>query len=106
MKLETLAKIAVVGWGDQAFVGLIGSPQRCRQYINENKDLLYWASKKQLRIFRRMAKETKITHITTKEVIKQLEQYRPEVMDVIRNHPQGMAWLDKQVTELKQKLTS
>lgn len=111
MKLETLAKIAVAGFGDRALIGVLlgylkgGSCKRCREYINENKDLLHWASDKEWKMFRRMVKEAKFD-ITTKEVITELQRNRPDLVDVIKNHPQGMAWLEKQVTELKHKLTS
>lgn len=112
VKIEDVGKIAAAGWGDRVLIGVIAgllkniSPERCYEYIRDDKALLHWATESQWRRFRRMASAANVRDITTSQVIEFLKDERPELLGVIINHPKGRGWLDNQVAELKKKLTS
>lgn len=111
MKLESIGKIIVGGWGDQAFLGILISlldgvtPHRCYQYIQENTLLLHWAEDKDWSRYKSWAKQANIGDITRERIIAELEKHRPDILRVIAlNQPESLTWLDNQIAEMKRKL--
>lgn len=110
VKLETIGKIVAMGFGDRVLAGiLIGfldgvTPARAYEYIRDDLNLGYWVSDADWQRFQRMAKSANVGDITTEYIIKELKKHRLDILGVIINHPNGRSWLDKQVSELKNKL--
>ncbi len=112
VKLESIGKVILGGFGDRIVVGfLLGifekiTPDQIYAYIKEDKFLFHWATENQWDAFRKRAKQVNFDAITIERVIAELEKRRLDLLGVILNHPNGMLWLQRQVDEVKQKLTA
>lgn len=108
--LEKLGRTLALGFGDRVLVGiLLGlldnvSPMRLYEYLRDDLKLGYWISEKDWRKYKRLAKQANIGNITREDVINELREYRPDLLGVLLNHPQGLTWLDSQIAEMKRKL--
>lgn len=111
-KIEALGKIAASGWGDKVLVGALRywfdrfTPEKLYLYIRDDKAIYGWISEKQWQGFRRMASGAKVLEIDNEQLIEELRKYRPDLLGVIINHPNGQQWFDNQIAEVRKKLTS
>jgi hypothetical protein len=103
--LKLLGGIAVGGWGPEVAMGVIEgflkklSYARCYEYILHNKDLTL--PEEQIQRYRGMIKKIPLQNITTEDVLNTLKEKRPDLSDLIINHPQGMVWLERQVENIR-----
>lgn len=110
-QLERVGKVAAAGWGDQVVIGILvgylkkAKAERLTEYINENKRLLDTFSKRELKMFRRMAKTMNIDAITSEEILNTLREEAPALSTIFDFHPKGRAWLDSQIPDIKKTLS-
>lgn len=109
--VESIGRLIAGGWGDKVFIGFLirllddVTAERCYQYIQDNMQLLHWASDKDWTRYQRIAKSANIGDVTKEEVISELRKYRPDIVRVIiMNQPESLDWLDNQIAEMKEKL--
>ena len=111
MKLESIGKVVLGGFGDRIVVGaLLGildkiTPEEIYAYIEQDKFLFHWATERQWAAFRKTAKRVNLDEITRERVIAELEKRRLDLLGTIINRPNGLKWLDAQITELKKRLS-
>lgn len=111
VKLESIGKVILGGWGDRIVVGfLLGifdkiTPGQIYDYIEKDKFLFHWATEGQWTAFRKRVKQVNLDEITRERVIAELEKRRLDLLGTIINHPNGLKWLDAQITELKKRLS-
>ena len=108
---KTLGKIITAGWGDRVIIGfLMGilddvTPDICYDYIKNDLSLLHWATEEDWQKYRRLAHRANLNfEITRERIIAELRKYHPEHLSIILNTEGGLDWLQKQITEMKQKL--
>ena len=110
MKLEAIGKILAGGFGEGiaagVFIGFLDgvTPERVYEYIRDNLELGYWVSEKDWQKAKRLVKQANIGDITREKIVSELRKHRADILGVILNDPKGMDWLDKQVSQMKQKL--
>jgi hypothetical protein len=103
--LKFIGQIAVGGWGDGVVLGIIDgylkkiSYVSCYEHIRDNKDLIIPDG--QIKRYQGMIKKIPLKEITTEQVLGTLQEKRPDLSDLIVNHPQGMLWLNRQVENVK-----
>jgi len=107
---KRLEEIVVGGWGQDVLYGiLIGfledrTPEQAYQYIQQDKLVILtppggWEK------YRRLAKLINAEEVLNREtVIQELRKERPDLVSVIINHPNGLAWLDKQIKYVRDNL--
>ena len=102
-KIESIGKIAVGGFGEQAIQGMLMSmlndltPEKTYQYIIEDSQLLKRITGQQWQHFGNMARKAKMTPITMDTVEKFLTDKRIDLLSVVINTPNGKDWLTRQV---------
>jgi len=110
MNLEAIGKILAGGFGNRVAVGIFMglwdkvTPQRLYQYLKDDLKPGYWIAEKDWQRYRRLAKQANIGDITSDDIVEELRKHHPDLLGVILNHPEGMKWLDNQITEIKKKL--
>ena len=110
MKLESIGKILVAGFGDRVLIGVLMGfldsimPSRLYEYIRDELKLGYWVPESDWDKYKKLAKQANIADLDTEMVISELRKWRPDLLSVIINHPQGLSWLDTQVIEMKKRL--
>ena len=110
MTLEKVGKVFASGFGDRVLIGaVIGAlkkttPLRCYEYIRDKRPLLSEVSDREWRGFKRLAKQVDLDGLTRERIIAELEKYRLDLLSVIINHPEGLNWLEAQITDLKKKV--
>lgn len=111
MKLESIGKILASGFGDKMLIGvLIGffddvTPFHCYEYIRDNTQLSHNISDSDWQKYQRATKGINLNGITSEDIIRELEKRRLDILGVILNHPDGRGWLNRQVIELKKRLS-
>ncbi len=110
MRIETVGKVFLSGFGDRALVGfLMGlldsvSPARCYEYIRNDMQVLHWAKEADLAKYRKWANRARNQDISRERINAALKKYHPELWQVIHDAPGGPAWFDNQIREMKEKL--
>lgn len=111
MKLESIGRVVLGGWGDKVVIGfLLGildkiTPEQIISYIQNDKFLFHWAAEKQWAAFRSRTKQVNFDEITRVRVLDELRKRRLDLVGAIINHPKGPKWLDNQIAEVKKKLS-
>lgn len=110
---EALAKfggILAAGFGDGIVVGfLMGllddtTPDDCYDFISQDKPLFPEVSDEDWQKYGKLAKKVNLDHVDTARIIDEFRKYRPDLLSVICNTPNGYNWLDEQVLVLKARL--
>ncbi len=110
---ETLGRFGGIiagGFGDRAVIGLtIGmlddkTPEEFYFFIKEGKDLVACVSSEDWDFYGELAQQTNIGDITADRILEEFRKHRPEFAHIIVNQPGAMAWLDKQVALIKERL--
>jgi hypothetical protein len=107
--IEALGKIIAFGFGPDVLKGFIPAYlakidlDSCLDYINNDKDLLASVSEEDWVILKKVANAAKL-EISTKSVMNELEKTRPDLWAIIYNTPGGLDWIDRQLTNCRQKL--
>ncbi len=108
-QLARLGGVLAFGYGDRILKGFIPqylggiSLDGCYEYITTDRDLLASVEERHWTVLKKVAKAARIK-LTTEEVVAELRKSRPDVLAIILNTPNGREWLDKQVTNCRQKL--
>lgn len=99
--------ILLSGWGEEIALGALSSlfddisVADAYTYIKEDKSII----PSDMSEFKRMASRVNVDKILNiHKVLDILSKYNPEVASVILNHPNGMAWLRKQIQLARNKL--
>lgn len=110
MNIETIGKIAASGFGDRVFIGFllsylgIETDYQCYESIRNNRQPLDKVTETEWEMWRKLAKKVKPEDITTKKLFTEMQNRRPELLQVVINHPNGRKWLDSQMVIVRQKL--
>ena len=113
MNFETIPSILAIGFGRKALVGMLMgflkpiSPYRCYEYITSDMELLHFADDDELQKYRGLISKAQlnVNEITLDEITTSMRKNLPELLSIIINTPGGRAWLDKQITLMKAKLS-
>lgn len=109
---EHVGQMLIGGWGVRVAIGyLFGllkpvTPEIVYSYITESRPLFIEVPGEEWEKWRSLAKTAKLNDITTERVIAEFRKRRPDLLQVIINSPSGMTWVETQVSELHQKLSS
>ncbi len=109
--LEIATKVGVFGWSDKLSMGALKAifqnidKDACYIFINEDRSMWLGWDEERWDIIRRISKKIKFEQIATMDnVMNILEKDRPDLHVIFTFHPQGKAWLEKQLTEFRQKI--
>lgn len=108
--MDTFGGILIGGFGDDAAIGfLFGlmddiTPEDCYGFIKSNEPLFPDVSDDDWQKYGKLARQANIGEVDTDRIINEFRDRRPDLLSVVLNHPDGLNWLDRQVTILKQKL--
>jgi len=80
------------------------SPDECRKYITENKELLAQVTGDQWQKIRKEVNGVKVT-LNYEEVITKLGDHRPDVLAVISCTDGGVDWIKRQIEAVNLKLS-
>lgn len=108
-KLEDVGKVLASGFGDRVLVGMAvgllenSTPEGCYEWIRDNRSLIEGIPDEDWARYREIAKNIEV-NLTRDNIISELRKHRLDLLGVILNHPSGIDWLDRQITEVKNKL--
>lgn len=109
-RLEKVGKVLTSGWGDRVAIGiLIGAldkttPHRCYEHIKDDISVLSWVPDDKWGKYSSAARRINFDSIDIDRVVSELRKYRPDLLGVIINHPDGLKWLQAQIDTMKEKL--
>lgn len=109
--LDRFGGILASSFGDRALIGfLFGmmqdiTPQQCYEFVRDNKDLFSDISEQDWERIRNVTNRINLDTIDTERLIKEFRKFRPDLLQVIVNYPDGIDWVERQVTKLKSKLS-
>lgn len=109
---DAIEAVVLTGWGGDLLVGtLIGfldgsTPHDAYIYIKENRSLV--SDGDEWRRCRDLVRSRPhlLDQLTTDRVMRGMSKYRPDIASVIINHPDGLSWVERQVVEVKRRLTA
>ena len=109
--LEITSKVGIFGYSDRISMGILAAifknieKDACYQYINLNKSLWDGWGEYRWDMIRRISNKLEFDKVVTVEnAMAVIERDRPDLATIFKFHPQGKAWLESQITELKQRL--
>lgn len=108
--LEQVGRILESGFGDRVVLGFIlrfldiKNPQQAYHAITDNRQPLDGVSEKAWQYFRKLAKTAPPDVISTKMLMEYLKSRRMDLLMVLVNHPDGLKWINSQMTIVRQRL--
>ncbi len=109
--LEFATKVGILGWSDKLSMGALKfifqsiEKDVCYKFIEEDISMWRGWDEERWSIVRRISQKVKFSQVATMDnVMTILDKDRHDLWVIFTFHPQGKAWLDKQLTELRQKL--
>lgn len=110
MIMEKFGGVIAGAFGPEAAMGfLIGllddvDPDQCYDFIINNQPLFPDVSDEDWVKFSKMAKQANLYDVDTARIIAEIKANRIDLYGLIINTPNGVTWLNNQVTELRSKL--
>lgn len=105
---KTLETILLQGWGEEIAIGTISgflddiSPIEALNYIQGDTDLPIG----DLSEYKSLSKRFNLDRILNADrILDTMGKHRPDIASIILNHPNGMAWLKRQLGLVRTQLT-
>lgn len=80
-------------------------PEECYRYIVGNIPLVNTDTSMDWQKYGQWARECNLDSVNTERILLELEKHRPDLHQFLTDCPGGVAWLDRQVKDLRIKLS-